>query len=155
MTTAVHPIAFPSPAKRTRWLLFVVELIIAMNAYGGAWWGLTGAKDVPREWLEGTPFQSYVIPSLILLVFVGGGMTAAAAALLLHYRHAAEVSIAAGLILVGWITAQVLLIAPNGGLSWLQPTMFAAGLLVAGLGWRLRRGGIARQQGRASHADSG
>jgi hypothetical protein len=33
----------------------------------------------------------------------------------------------------------MLMIAPNGGVSWLQPTMLAAGLLVATLGWRLRR----------------
>lgn len=89
--------------------------------------------------LEDTPFNSYVIPSVILLVAVGGGMTAAATAVLLRWRRAAEASIAAGLTLIVWITAQVLIIVPEGGFSWLQPTMFVAGLLVAGLGWRLRR----------------
>ena len=32
-----------------------------------------------------------------------------------------------------------MIIVPHGGFSWLQPTMFAAGLLVAVLGRRLRR----------------
>jgi hypothetical protein len=117
----------------------VVEFVVAVNAVGGAVWGLAGAKNVPREWLDGTPFHSYVIPSVILFVAVGGGMTTAALALVVRHRLAPEVSIAAALVLVVWITAQVLIIVPNGGFSWLQPTMFAAGLFMAGLGWRLRR----------------
>jgi hypothetical protein len=144
VTTTAHRVALSPSTRKTRWLLIAVELAIAVNAYGGAWWGLAGAENVPREWLDGTPFDSYVIPSLILLVGVGGGMTAAAAALLSRYREAAEVSMAAGFILVVWIAVQVLMIAPNGGISWLQPTMFTAGVLVAALGWRLRRAKDAR-----------
>ena len=36
------------------------------NAVGGGIYGLSGAPGVPVEWLEHTPFPSYVIPSLIL-----------------------------------------------------------------------------------------
>ena len=129
----------PAPGQTIRWLLVLIESVIAVNAVAGAVWGLAGAKNVPREWLEGTPFDSYVIPSLILLVGVGGGMTVAVVALLVRRRHAPELTIAAGLVLVGWIAAQVMIIVPHGGFSWLQPTMFAAGLLVAVLGRRLRR----------------
>ena len=139
MNTTVRNVAFWPSAIPTRRVLICVESLVALNAYGGAWWGLAGAKDVPPEFLEGTPFDSYVVPSLFLLVGVGGGMTVAAVTLLLRQRHAAELSVAAGLVLILWITAQVALIVPNGGFSWLQPTMFAAGLLVTGLGWRLRR----------------
>ena len=138
MTAHAHPAVRTSLATR-RWLLFAIEVVVAVNAVGGAIWGLAGAKDVPREWLEGTPFDSYLVPSLILLIAIGGGMGAAATALLINHRFAPELSIAAGLILIGWIVVQVLMIAPNGGVSWLQPTMVAAGLLVAALGWRLRR----------------
>ena len=121
-----------------RWLLVTVEAVVALNAVGGAVWGLAAAEDVPREWLEGTPFDSYLVPSLILLVAVGGGMGAAAAAHLVNHRLAPEISLVAGATLMGWIAVQVLLIAPNGGVSWLQPAMFAAGGLVATLGWQLR-----------------
>lgn len=137
MTTHIHSITPKSVVVRRR-LLFTIEAIVAVNAFGGATWGLAGAKDVPREWLEGTPLDSYVVPSLILLIAIGGGMGAAATALLINHRRALELSIAAGLILIGWIVVQVLMIAPNGGVSWLQPTMFAAGVLVAALGWQLR-----------------
>jgi hypothetical protein len=151
MTTYIHSITPKSEALR-RWLLFTVEAIVAVNAVGGAMWGLDGARDVPREWLEGTPFDSYVVPSLILLIAVGGGMGTAAVALLLQRRRAAEFSIAAGLILISWITVQMLMIGPNGGVSWLQPTMLAAGLVVAALGWRLRR--VRDMSGARSHVDS-
>ena len=129
-------------------MVVVIEVVVAVNAVGGAVYGLAGANNVPREWLDGTPFDSYVIPSLILLVGVGGGMSVAALALLTRLRYAAELSVAAGVILVGWIGTQVLIIVPDGGFSWLQPTMFAAGLLVAALGWRLRH------EGGGSHVDS-
>ena len=138
MTAHAQP-AVRNPVAARPWLLFAIEVVVALNAIGGAIWGLDGAKNVPREWLEGTPFDSYVVPSLILLVAVGGSMALAALALAARHRLAPELSVIAGLSLMGWIATQVVLIAPNGGVSWLQPTMFAAGLLVAALGRRLRR----------------
>ena len=120
--------------RSARRLLIVIELVIAVNALGGSTYGVAGAKGVPREWLEGSPFDSYVVPSLILLVVVAGGMTAAASALIVRHKRAAEISIGAGLVLIGWIVVQVLIIP----FSWLQPAFFAGGLLVVALGWRLR-----------------
>lgn len=160
MTTLVNPVAARTAVRR--WFLFAIELIVAVNAVGGAIWGLDGAENVPREWLEGTPFDSYVVPSLILLIAIGGGMGVAAAALLINHRLAPELSIAAGLILIGWIVVQVLMIAPNGGVSWLQPTMLAVGGLVVALSWQLREAVRGRnrsfstpsQGGGASHVDA-
>ncbi|MGZ8740281.1 MAG: hypothetical protein ACXWZ8_06765 [Gaiellaceae bacterium] len=138
MAAHAHP-TVRKPVAARRWLLIVIAVVVAANAVGGAIWGLNGARDVPREWLDGTPFDSYVVPSLILLLAIGGGMGVAAAALLVDHRLAPELSIGAGCILMGWIVVQVLMIAPNGGVSWLQPTMFAVGALVAVLGWQMRK----------------
>jgi hypothetical protein len=123
---------------KTRFGLAALELVVLLNAIGGAWYGLAGAENVPREWLEGSPFDSYTVPSLILLVAVGGGMTAALVAVLLGHSRASDLSVAAGLVLLSWITVQVLIIVPRGGFSWLQPTMFALGLVIATLARRLR-----------------
>ena len=120
-------------AQSTRRLLILIELLIAANALGGSIYGLAGAKGVPREWLEGSPFDSYLFPSLTLLVAVGGGMTVAASALIVRHKRAAEISIGAGFALLGWIV-QVLIIP----FSWLQP-VFTGGLAVIALGWRLRK----------------
>jgi hypothetical protein len=149
--TTLHPLPLSSPPRKVRWGLILVESVIALNAVGGAVYGLAGAKDVPREWLEGTPFDSYVVPSLILLTGVGGGMAVAALSLLLRWHLAPEISIAAGAVLFGWIVTQVVIIVPDGGFSWLQPTMFAVGVLIAALGWRLRR---ERDVEGRSHGDS-
>src|SRR3954453_17489242 len=32
-----------------------VSAVTALNAVGGAWYGLSGAPAVPREWLQGSP----------------------------------------------------------------------------------------------------
>jgi hypothetical protein len=115
-----------------------LEGLIAVNAVGGAWYGLGGAPEIPKEWLEGTPFESYLVPSLVLLVAVGGGMTWAAVSLLAGRPRAPAISVAAGVTLMAWIAGQVAMIGPRGGFSWLQPSSFAAGALVAVMGWRLR-----------------
>ena len=128
-----------APRKPERLALLLLQGVIALNAVGGAVYGLAGAEAVPREWLEGTPFRSYLVPSLILLIGVGGGMAFAGILSLRDSIRAPEAAMAAGLVLVGWISVQVVVIVPEGGFSWLQPTMLVAGLLVFWLGLRLRR----------------
>ena len=58
----------------------------ALNALGGGYYGLTGAVGVPTEWLEGSPFADYFVPSLILLVVVGGAFIVAAIAVFAGLR---------------------------------------------------------------------
>src|SRR5690606_40846071 len=65
------------PTNTWRLALAVLLGFIALNALGGAVYGLAGAEGVPLEWLEGSPFDSYVVPSLILLLAVGGTALAA------------------------------------------------------------------------------
>ena len=148
MSTTVAPLERlqRSPTRRVRRLLLAIELVVAANAVGGAVYGLAGAENVPREWLEGTPFESYFVPSLVLLIGVGGGMSVAAAALVGGWRLAPQLTVVAGLVLVGWIAVQVVVIVPDGGFSVLQPVMFASGLLVTALGWHLRTAEVAARR---------
>jgi hypothetical protein len=110
--------------------LVSLQLIVAVNAVGGGIYGLTGAELVSTSWLEGTPFRSYTIPSLFLLIVIGGGMLVASAAWLLRSRQAPWVSLGMGVLLMLWIVVQVWMITLN---SWLQPVSFAAGLAIAAL----------------------
>ena len=48
----------------------------AVNAFAEGYYGLAGAKGVPLEWLEGSPFRNYGVPSLLLLE-VGPGQVLA------------------------------------------------------------------------------
>jgi hypothetical protein len=60
----------------------------ALNAFGGGFYGLSGARDIPKEWLAGSPFTDYFIPSFILFFVVGGSMLLAAVAIFAHWRKA-------------------------------------------------------------------
>jgi hypothetical protein len=99
----------------------------ALNAFGGGYYGLSGAAGVPTEWLEGSPFSDYFIPSLILLVVVGGSFVMAAIVVFAGLRIARVAALTAGLVVLGWLAAQVAII---GYVSWMQPTTAIGGVLV-------------------------
>lgn len=106
--------------RRPQAALAALLLFIAVNAVGGGVYGLAGAPGVPRDWLRGSPFASYRVPSIILLVVVGGVHLIAGITVLRRARQAASHAAAAGLVLLGWIGVQVAMI---GYVSWLQPAM--------------------------------
>jgi hypothetical protein len=106
----------------------------AVNAFGGGFYGLTGARGIPTEWLSGSPFTDYVIPSLILFVIVGGALLGAAVAVFGRRRSARAAAFIAGTILLVWVVVETAVI---GYVSWLQPATLTAGLLVLALAWRL------------------
>jgi len=112
----------------------VLLAFLALNACGGGVYGLCGARNVPLAWLRGSPFTSYLVPSLILLVVVGGALSTAAVAVFAGWRQDRTLATAGGAILLGWIAAQVAII---GYVSWLQPAVAIAGLVTLVLARRL------------------
>jgi predicted CoA-binding protein len=113
-----------------RYSLGALLAVGALNAFGGGIYGLTGARAVPKEWLAGSPFRDYFLPSLILFAIVGGAFLVSAIAVFARWRRARLLAAAAGAIVLGWIAAQVWII---GYVSWLQPTTAIAGLLILAL----------------------
>lgn len=103
----------------------------AVNAFGGGYYGLSGAKGVPTEWLEGSPFPDYFVPSLILMVVVGGSLIVAAMAVFTGLRVARLAALTAGIVVLGWLAVQLAII---GYVSWMQPTTAIAGAWVLVLG---------------------
>ena len=106
----------------------------AVNAFGGGYYGLSGAEGIPTEWLQGSPFRDYFAPSLILLIVVGGSFAVASVAVLAGLRFARRAAFAAGLVVLCWLAVQLAII---GYVSWMQPTTAIAGVLVLVLGSRL------------------
>ncbi len=111
---------------------------LALNALGGGLYGLMGASGVPTEWLAGSPFRNYFIPSLFLFVVVGGTCAVSGWAVLRGRPFARPLASAAGILLVAWIAAQVFFI---GYVSWLQPAVAMAGVAVLFLARSLPRAG--------------
>jgi hypothetical protein len=123
-------------SRQVEQTIATLSTVTAVNAIAGSVYGLSGAANVPHEWLEGSPFEDYTVPSVILGVAVGGSSAAAAAAAWVGHRAAGPTSVLAGVVLSGWIAAQVAIIGPR---SFLQPVMGGVGITMIALGTKLRR----------------
>ena len=118
--------------KAIRYILGTLLVIIALNAFGGGYYGLSGAKDIPKEWLQGSPFHTYTIPSLFLFIVIGGGCLLAAITVFRLSRLARPLAIACGLMLLAWIGVQVAVI---GYVSWMQPAIVISAIVILILAW--------------------
>ncbi|MGA1837676.1 hypothetical protein VD659_12175 [Herbiconiux sp. 11R-BC] len=107
--------------------LLVVAAFNALSAIGGGI-GLiaTNGMGAPVSWLDGTAFDSYLVPGLVLLVVVGGTQLLALVLQWRHQRFALVASVVAGFGIVIWIHVEVALLP---GYSFLQTLYFATGLL--------------------------
>ena len=117
-----------------RYLLGGLLAFGALNAFGGGYYGLSGAEGIPVELLEGSPFRSYFVPSLVLIVAVGGSFLFASIAVFADLRIARFSALMSGAIVLAWIVVQLAII---GYVSWLQPTTAVGGLLILLLAWLL------------------
>lgn len=125
--------------RSTRYTLCAILLIVSVNALGGAYYGMDGARDVPLEWLEGSPFENYFVPSFFLFVFIGV-ISFGAVINIFRQKRFVMTSYLSGGMLVAWIVIQVALI---GFVSWLQPAMFFIGIVILVLTEKIRRASVA------------
>jgi hypothetical protein len=116
---------------RQPWLASLTGLL-ATTAFAGAVALGTGTMDLGGPVTERLPFQSTVFGGVALALVVGVPMAAAAVRAAMGRPHAAELAMLAGVLLVGWIGVQLMVIRT---FSWLQPAMVAAGLAVFAAGW--------------------
>jgi hypothetical protein len=126
--------------------LFAVDAFAALSAVGGGVALATGAEGnrFPLDWLKGTPFSSYVAPGLILAVVVGGSATVAAAATLRRPDAGALASLLAGVVMMGWIVGEFLILNQPSRPTWIEVVYFSVGVLMAVLG--LAIGQLQRRQ---------
>ena len=117
-----------------RVVLGVLLGFVALNAFAGGYYGMMGAEGLPVEWLDGSPFSDYFVPSLFLFVVVGGLCLLAAVSVLTRRRFARPAAFAAVAILFAWLAVQLAII---GYVSWMQPTTAAVGVLELLLTWVL------------------
>jgi hypothetical protein len=119
----------------TRIALGILDWFVALTAGAGGMALATGmeATRFPPDMLKGSPFGDHVVPGLILAIVVGG--SAAVGALAIWFRPAAGASatVLAGLVLMGWIAGEVLMLSGTAR-SWLEPFYFAVGVSVVALG---------------------
>jgi hypothetical protein len=121
----------------------VPEALIALSAIGGGILMLLGTYQdgvlreaggrgqFPLEWLQHTPFSDYTIPALILAIGVGGSSLLAAVLVFTGREEGVLASIAAGLIMAGYIVVEVVML--KQGVSWIEGLYFGLGLAISGL----------------------
>jgi hypothetical protein len=123
--------------------LGVQQLFIGLGAVGG---GLVLILDpsgsnlgIPLEELKNTPFSTYLVPGIVLLVVNGLGSLVGSAATFKGCRNAGKIAMALGVFLVAWIMVQVYWFA---GFHWLHALYLGLGLLEFFLGWTIFRSGL-------------
>ena len=104
-----------------RVLLLIFTAFCAVSATAGfVYLSPGGAQAWPREFLKGTPFDSYLWPGIILLVVVGGTQLLAFVLLLLRRASAAFWTAVAGFAMVIWIIVEQLLFrVPDVSGEWI------------------------------------
>lgn len=117
-------------------LLGILLVLVAINAFGGGFYGMAGAKGIPLQWLQGSIFKTYFIPSLALFIGIGGGALIAAILVFKHKRAARFASLTCAAIMLVWLVVQVGII---GYVSWLQPATAIAASAILILGLQLKR----------------
>ena len=123
------------PGRAGRIALAVATGFMALQAVYGAYLLFAGGEGLPDP-PAFLPGEGWWPGAVSLLLLVGVPMTIACVMQARAMPRADDATIAAGLILVGWIVVQVVLI----GLVWfLQPLCFVIGLVLAVAGWWHRR----------------
>jgi hypothetical protein len=108
---------------------------VSLSAYGGVAGLLSGAIDMGPEITSRFPFASPVLAGIALLAVVALPTTVAGVAAWRGSPRTGDLTTIAGVLLVGWIVVQVLVIRE---FSWFQPVYASIGVVLLVLGLRLR-----------------
>ena len=126
-----------NPQHATRNTLLAVEAFVALTAFAGGIALMLGAliPDLsvvitpPAEFLENSPFSSYLVPGMVLALVLGGVHAIAFVLLLRRRPSALFAAAAAGYGALIWIFVQMMVIP----FSFLQAVYFMAGAVELGL----------------------
>ena len=128
--------------------LIIIEFFNGLSGLAGGY-GLisdptAASLGMELAWLDGTPFNSFLIPGIILFVFNGVGNTVAAVLSIRKHRYFPVVALFFGAGMMIWIISQVAFI---GYKNFLQPLYFSTGLIQTALG-------IILIQNKKNHSDA-
>jgi hypothetical protein len=125
------------PARVTRVSLVVVDAFAAVSAIGGGLALVAGLEGdrFPLRWLTGTPFSSYTLPGWLLAVLVGGSAAIAAVAAITYRAAGANASVVAGVIMLGWIVGEVVILNQPTRPTMIEVLYASVGVVMVLLGW--------------------
>jgi hypothetical protein len=91
--------------------------------------------SMPLSLLQGTPFKDFQIPGILLTVTVGGVNLAAVFYNVQRHNSRYNWAIAGGILISGWIIAQLILIQV---VHWLHFIYLGIGLLIVLIAYQLK-----------------
>ena len=117
--------------KPTRILLIVLNLFLALTAFGGGIQLLLGFYVPPVDMLSGSIFKDFTIPGFALGLIVGGSALTAAILWIRKHPLALVGSITAGLIIMFFEFVEMLVIgSPAGPARFMQIFYFVMGTII-------------------------
>jgi len=126
--------------KKFYYALGTLQAITALGAIpaGSGYLMDTSGKGmgVTIELLEKSPFKTFLIPGLFLLIVNGLGNAAGAYLSFRKNKIAGEAGLFLGVLLILWIIIQVIWITLS---SFLQPLFLIIGIANVYLGWRIMK----------------
>lgn len=121
-----------SRRSRAGWGLMALLLLVAANAVYGGIGLIRNGMGMSKDWLTRTPFDSWLVPGLALMVTVAVPQLIAAGLVLARSRWGAAGGLVAGVGLMLWIVVQLLVLRR---FFFLQPVIFGMGVVEAALAW--------------------
>ena len=117
------------------WGMGALQVFIGFTAIAGGYQLVShpgGTPAMPIELLHASPFTTFFIPGIVLLVFIGAVNVLSLVVTIIGARHRGQIAVVGGAILIGYMTAEVWWI---GWQNALQPLYLALGvvLLISGL----------------------
>ena len=121
--------------------LIITQLVMGLMAVPCGIVLIVNGMWTPEDLLEHSPFESFLVPGILLGGVVGGSLLLAAWRILAQDTHAPAASLVAGGILLGWISIESIMVRDGRPL---QAIVFVTSLVIIGLAWRLHRRGVSR-----------
>lgn len=91
--------------------------------------------QMSTDLLKTSPFKTFLIPGIVLTVFVGGSSAVALVLNILKNKRRYEWAIAAGVMTCGWVIVQMILI---NIFFWLQFVYLGIGILMILIAYQLK-----------------
>lgn len=120
--------------KKIKYLIYL-HFFIGVGALFGGLAGITNPHDplgIPVDLLEGSPFNSYLIPSLILFFVIGLGNIVSGVTAVKNSKYQGYISSVFFWALMIWIVVQCIIIST---VDFLHVLYFTLGLIGAVLGF--------------------
>lgn len=121
-----------------RLFLLILVSFVALTALPGgimmAYHPDGSELGLSTDMLYASPFKSYFIPGLILALVVGGCNLVGLFLIMTDNSHSYKFCLLSGILLLGWIVAQMLLMQYY---SWLQGLYLLTGILISLLSYHL------------------